>query len=149
MPPVMLPGGQRGGVALAGTSLLCGCMSDPAVDPEVQPLEIVAGNPDPKYGPCILNVEQVAAGVHDVVAIPMGGPATVRIVDPSGRAIFRRAVQGGAAEGEGSEVLAGDDQSVRLAERQHRVECVLPTGTHTLDLLVVPARPGYTPGGKG
>ena len=73
MPPVMLPGGQRVGVALAGTSLLCGCLSDPAVDPEVQPLGFVAGNPDPKFGRCILDVQQVAAGTHDVTAISMGG----------------------------------------------------------------------------
>ena len=135
------------GSALAGASLLCGCMGDPPPDPEVQPLEVVAGNPDPEYGPCILNVPQVAVGTHDVTAFSMGGPATVRIVDPSGRALFTRAVPGGAAEGGGPEVSAGDDQSVRLAEGKHRVECVLPTGTHTIDLLVAPARPGYTQGG--
>ena len=64
---------RRVGVAFAAPPLLFGCFGDPPPDPEVQPLEVVVGNPDPKFGPCILDVQQVAAGTHDVTAISMGG----------------------------------------------------------------------------
>ena len=39
--------------------------------------------------------------------------------------------------------------SVRLGAGDHRVECILSDGTHTTELLVVPARPGYEEGGTG
>lgn len=134
-------------VARAAALLLGGCTGDPPPDPEVQPLEVVVGNPDPEHGPCLLNVSLVAAGTHEVTTLSMTGSATVRIVDPSGRAVLTSAVAAGAAEGGGSEVLAADDESVRLGEGPHRVECVLATGTHIVELLVVPTRPGYRQGG--
>lgn len=134
---------RRLGVVLAVAALLCGCLGDTPPDPEVQPLEIVAGNSDPEYGPCLLNVEEVAAGTHDVTPMSMAGPATVRILDPSGAVVFEREIEENPAEGGGREVLEEDQGSVRLGEGDHRVECVLSDGTHTTELLVVPARPGY------
>ena len=124
-------------------------MGDAPMDPEVQPLEIVAGNRDPEYGPCLLNVAEVGAGTHEVTALSMAGAATVRILDPSGTAIFERAVGQDPAEGGGQEVLEGDQGSLRLGEGSHRVECILSDGTHTAELQVVPARPGYEQDGVG
>jgi hypothetical protein len=109
-------------------------------------LEIIAGNPDPEYGPCLLNVEEVGAGTHEVTPMSMAGPVTVRILDPSGAVIFERAIDEHPLEGGGHEVPVGDDGSVRLAAGEHRVECRLSDGTHTIELLVVPARPGYEQG---
>ncbi len=141
---------QRLGVALAGATLLSGClMGDPPPDPEVQPLEIVAGNPDPEYGPCFPNMNEVGAGAHEVWPMSMGGQATVRIVDPSGAVIFELAIQSHALEGGGHESMPGDGGSVRLGAGNHRVECILSGGAHTTELLVVPARPGYEEGGTG
>lgn len=140
---------QRLGVGLAVATLLCGCLGDPPPDPEVQPLEIVAGNPDPKYGPCLLNVDEVAAGTHDVTPLSMAEKSTVRILDPSGAAIFERTVEQNPAQGGGHEVLEQDTGSVRLAEGRHRVECILSDGTHSTELEVVPARPGYEEAGDG
>ncbi len=151
LPAAFLPGptAQRLGVALAGVTLLCGCLGDPPPDPEAQPLEIIAGNPDPGYGPCLLNVDEVGAGTHEVTPLSLQGTATVRILDPSGAVIFERAIEETASEGGGHEVLVEDQGSVRLGAGDHRVECVLSEGTHTTELLVVPSRPGYEEGGNG
>ena len=134
--------GQRLGVALAAVTLLCGCLGDPPPDPEVQPLEIIAGNPDPGYGPCSLNVDEVGAGTHEVTPLSLDGKATVRILDPSGAVVFKRTIQEHSAEGEGHEVMQKDHGTVRLRAGEHRVECILADGTHSTSLRVVPARPG-------
>jgi hypothetical protein len=109
-------------------------------------LEIIAGNPDPEYGPCLLNVEEVGAGTHEVTPMSMAGSATVRILDPSGAVIFERSIEEHPLEGGGHEVPVGDEGSVRLAAGGHRVECTLSEGTHSVELLVVPARPGHEQG---
>ena len=127
-------------------TVICGCLGDTPPDPEVQPLEIVAGNPDPKYGPCLLNVDKTGAGTHDVTTMSMAGNATVRILDPSGAVIFERAVEEHPLEAGGHEVLAADQGSVRLEAGDHRVECSLSGGTNVVELLVAPARPGYEEG---
>jgi hypothetical protein len=124
-------------------------MGDPPPEPEVQPLEIIAGNPDPEYGPCLLNVEEVGAGTHDVTPMSMAGSATVRILDPSGAVIFERAIEEHLLQEGGHEVQEEERGSVRLRAGDHRVECTLSDGTHTTELLVVPARPGYDEGGTG
>ena len=134
---------RRLGVGLAVATALCGCLGDPPADPEVQPLEIVVGNPDPEHGPCLLNVDEVGAGTHEVTPMSMGGAATVRILDPSGAAVFERSIVEHPLEGGGHEVPVDDAGSVRLGEGRHRVECLLSDGTHTAELQVVPARPGY------
>ena len=140
---VLRRGAQRLGLVLAGVVLLCGCLGDLPPDPEVQSLEIVVGNADPEHEPCLLHVEEVGAGTHEVIPVSMGGSATVRIVDPSGAVLYERAVEEHRLEGGGHEVPQEDQGSVRLASGDHRVECVLSSGTHAVELLVVPARPGY------
>lgn len=123
--------------------LLGGCFGDPPPDPEVQSLEIISGNPDPKYGPCLLNVDEVGAGIHDVTTMSMGGNARVRILDPAGVVVYERSVEEHPLEGGGHEVLAEDQGSVRLEAGDYRVECSVSGRTHVIELLVVPARPGY------
>lgn len=107
------------------------------------------GNSDPEYGPCLLNVDEVGAGTHDVTPMSMAGSATVRILDPSGEKIFERAIEEHRLQGGGHEVQEEDQGSVRLGAGDHRVECTASDGTHTTELLVVPARPGYDEGGTG
>ena len=138
---------QRLGLALAGATLLCGCLGDLPPDPEDQSLEIIVGNPDPEHGPCLLNVDEVGAGLHEVTPMSMAGNATVRILDPSGAVVFERAVGEHPATGGGREVLEQEQGSVRLDAGDHRVECTVSGGTSTVDLVVVPARPGFEEGG--
>lgn len=140
---------QRLGVGLVGAGLTSGCLSDPPPDPEVQALEITVGNPDPKYGPCLLNVDEVGAGIHDVTPVSLAGKARVRILDPSGAVVFERAIESHPAMGGGQEVMREDQRSVRLGAGDHRVECVLTDGTHSTTLRVVPARPGHEKNGTG
>ena len=106
------------------------------------------GNPDPEYGPCLLNVDEVGAGTHDVTPMSMAGSATVRILDPSGAVVFERVIEENRLQSGGHEVQEEDQRSVRLEAGDHRVECTVSDGTHTTELLVVPARPGYE-GGTG
>ncbi len=72
----------------------------------------------------------------------------MRILDPSGAVIFSRALEEHALEGGGHEVLVEDQGSVRLRAGDHRAECVLSEGTHTTELRVVMARPGFEEGGN-
>jgi hypothetical protein len=104
-------------------------------------LEIIAGNPDPEYGPCLLNVDKIGAGTHEVTPIIEEGRATVVILDPSGDVIFKRTLD------EPHATIQPDEQgSVRLAPGDHSVECIFPDGTRTATLLVAPARPDYQEG---
>lgn len=135
--------GQRFGLAIAGIGLLSGCLGDPPPDPEVQPLEIIVGNSDPESGRCLLNVDEVGAGTHDVTPMTMAGKAKVRILDPSGAVVFERTIEEHPAEGGGLQVPRTDQGSVFLAAGEHRVECILADGTHATSLRVVPARPGH------
>lgn len=128
--------------ALAGVVLLTGCLGDPPPDPETQPLEIIVGNPDPDYGPCLLNVDEVGAGTHDVTPINLAGKARVRILDPSGTVVFERTLREQPGEGGGHQVPQSDQATVLLAAGEHRVECILTDGIHATSLRVVPARPG-------
>ena len=106
-------------------------------------MEIIVGNPDPDHGPCLLNVDEVGAGTHDVTPGSMAGKARVRILDPSGAVIFKRTIQEQPAEGGGHEIPPEDEGTVRLEAGEHRVECIMADGTHSTSLRVVPARPGY------
>jgi hypothetical protein len=125
--------------------LLGGCaLSDAPPDPEVQPLEIIAGSSVRPERPCLLNVSRVRAGTHKVVIGSESGPATVRLVDASGRAVLQRRVDSHPAEGGGFEVNESDQGSVRLDTGDYRVECRLRgKGAYTVRLRVDPARPGF------
>jgi hypothetical protein len=131
------------GVAIAGAGLLSGCsFGDSPPDPEVQPLEVIAGNPERR--PCLLNVHEVAAGTHDVMVLSMSGTATARILAPSGGVVFKRVVTAHPAKGGGQVVTEEDQGSVRLEAGDYRVQCTVSGGTHSVTLRVVPARPGHT-----
>lgn len=143
MPQVPAPVAGRLAVALAGIGLLSGCLGDPPPDPEVQPLEIIAGNTDPEYDPCLLNVGEVGAGSHEVVALAVAVRARVRILDPSGAVVWERTIQEHPAEGGGREAPEGEQGTVRLRAGEYRVECILADGAHATTLRVVPARPGH------
>lgn len=124
-------------------------MGDPPPAPEVQPLEIIVGDPDSEQGPCLLNVDEVGAGTHDVTPVALAGEAVVRILDPSGAVVFERSLREHPMEGGGQEVKQEDQGTVRLRAGQHRVECVLSDGPEFTSLRVVPARPGYEGNGTG
>lgn len=130
------------GLTLAGVGLLSGCLGDPPPDPEVQPLEIVVGHPDPDHEQCLLNVDEVGAGTHEVTPVTTAGKARVRILDPSGAVLFERTVHPPAPDGEGREVALESPGAVRLEAGEHRVECIVADGRHSTGLRVVPARPG-------
>ncbi len=88
--------------------------------------------------PCLLNVAEVGAGTHEVTVISESGPATVRILDPSGAGVLEQEAEGGET--------AAEAGSVDLEAGTHRVECVPSSGPASeTDLRVTaPAsRPGY------
>jgi hypothetical protein len=100
------------------------------VDWSTQPLEVVVGGP---AGACVLSLDAVAPGVHEVVVIAQGSTARVVIRDPSGRVVFRDEE---AADGSAGSDLPG----VRMGIGSHRVTCSSDEGTRgTAQLRVVPA----------
>lgn len=114
--------------------LLAGCLGDPPVDPEVQPLEVVVGS-----GTCVLNVPEVGAGMHAVMVVHELGNAagsrggTARLLDAGGTVLF---------EGDTTEHRASEP--VRLEEGTYRVECAPDDGPgSSVALRVKAARPGY------
>ncbi len=146
-------------VALLGLLGLPGCasldpISDPPVDLEVQPLEVVVNSRSQPETPCLLNVEEVRAGEHDVTVIGESGYARVRIVDERGRVVFRTDNAGQrietnedgevkiiGSEGEGGE---GMGPPARLEAGTYTVECRPETGeAGDAALRVLPARPGH------
>lgn len=130
-------------VTFAGIGLLSGCLGDQPPDPETQPLEIIVGNPDPKRGPCLLNVDEVGAGTHEVTPLALAGEARVRILDPLGVVVFKRTIEEHSTEGGDHEVKQNDEGTVRLEAGEYRLECILAGRTHSTSLRVVPARPGH------
>lgn len=130
-------------VTFAGIGLLSGCMGDPPPDPETQPLEIIVGNPDLKHGSCLLNVDEVGAGTHEVTPLALAGKARVRILDPFGVVVFKLTIEENSTEGGGHEVQQDDVGTVRLEAGEYHVECILDGRTHSMSLRVVPARPGH------
>ncbi len=142
-------------VALLGLWGLPGCaaldpISDPPVDLEVQPLEVVVNSRSRPETPCLLNVEKVRAGDHDVTVIGESGYARVRIVDGQGRVVFRTDNAGQRIEtDEDGEVtiIGGKEEGMgppaRLKTGTYTVECRPETGeTGEVALRVLPARPG-------
>ncbi len=138
-------------VALLGLLGLPGCFSDPPLDPEVQPLEVVVNSSRRPETPCLLNVEEVRAGDHDVTVIGESGYARVRIVDERGRVVFRtdNAGQRIETDEDGEVVIVGGEGEgmgppARLEAGTYTVECRPKTGeAGEAALRVLPARPGY------
>ena len=79
-------------------------------DPSTQPLEVVAA-PDG----CVLNVPEVATGIHEVVVLAERGRYRVTIRNPSGRVVFVAVTRPG-----GEPVTA---RTVPLDAGTYRVEC--------------------------
>lgn len=158
LPPTRLSraGAPRGGVALTLASLaLTGCafdpISDPPPDPEEQPLEVVVNSRSRPHTPCLLNVAEVRAGDHAVSVIGESGYARVRIVDESGRVVFRtdNAGQRIETDEDGDVTIVGGEGEgqgplAHLEAGTFTVKC-LPKdgGPGKATLVVLPARPGH------
>lgn len=136
----------RSFLVVASAGLLSGCLGDAPPAPEVQPLEIVVGSSE--GDPCLLNVDEVGAGTHDVMPVATADEATVRILDPSDAVLFERAVEPHPMEGGGQVVPMEDEGTVRLEAGDHQVECIVAGDTYSAVLRVVPARPGYEGAGS-
>lgn len=104
---------------LAALASLSGCFGDPPPAPEVAPIEVVVGSRGTPSGPCLLNRDEVAAGVHDVTVIAERGPARVVLTDETGDVVL----DVGAAPGS-----VGQVASVRLDEGHHVVRCRIEGG---------------------
>lgn len=140
--------------------LVSGCagwdpISDPPVDPEVQPLEVVVNSDTRPGSPCLLNVDKVRAGEHAVSIIGVSGFARVKIVDEDRSVVFHGDNAGQrittndagevtihAAEGEGE----GTGPVARLEAGTFTVVCRPEDGEPgEATLRVLPARPGHEP----
>lgn len=102
--------------------LLMFSMGDPPPDPSTAPLEVVANSPDD--GRCLLNREDVAAGMHEVSVITERSDATVALRDETGQTVF---------QSEDPQVPPADEEpepaGVELVEGQYTVICQYPDGT--------------------
>lgn len=98
-------------------ALLSIVIPDPPSGHDVTPLEFVAIDADD--ADCILNREDVPAGVHDFSLITEGSGATVELLDETGNAVFR-----------GSEVVQGPTNYnvLALEEGRHTLICRYPGG---------------------
>jgi len=126
-------------------------VSDEPEEPEIQPLEVVVNSSTQSETPCLLNVDQVRAGDHDVVVIGESGYAKVRIVDERGKVVFR-------TDNEGQRIETNEDGDVTIVGGQGEGEgpaAHLDAGTFKVvcrpedgepgeaTLEVLPARPGH------
>jgi hypothetical protein len=102
--------------------LLMFSMGDPPPDPSTAPLEVVANDPD--NGRCLLNREDVAAGMHEISVIIEASDATVVLRDEAGKTVF---------QSEDPQVPPADEEpevtGVELVEGQYTVICQYPNGT--------------------
>ncbi|WP_139186294.1 hypothetical protein [Arthrobacter subterraneus] len=119
-PALILFGGVLGVILLV--LLLLSSMGDPPPDPSTAPLEVVANSPDD--GRCLLNREDVAAGVHEVAVITESSGATVVLRDEAGQTVF---------QSEDPQVPPADEEpeatGVELVEGQYTALCQYPDGT--------------------
>lgn len=102
-------------------ALLSIVIPDPPTGRDIAPLEFVAI--DANDAQCILNREDVAAGMHEVSLITEGSRATAELLDETGNAVFR-------SEDPGPE-LAKEQMvpyAVKLEEGRHTLVCRYPSG---------------------
>lgn len=105
---------------------VAGCSMDTSGPPEAAPLVVVVDDTG-----CTIGRDDLAAGVHEVVLATEGGPATIRVIDPTGSTLVESRVTGGD----------GATTSVQMDEGDYLVECEWPGGrTERVELTVVPAR---------
>jgi hypothetical protein len=88
----------------------------------VAPLEVVAGSSVQPEQPCLLNRDEVGAGVHEVLVVAELGAATVRLEDARGQVLAQWDVDPGAGEG------GHQTGEVRLSEGQYLFACELAGG---------------------
>ena len=105
------------------------------------PLEIVA---EGSQGACMLNVDALAPGNHDVLVVAADSPSRVRIEDPSGNEIFRadkKPVADTASRPAATEPPTAEPvRSISLDTGIYRVVCEIENGpTATVPLRVRPA----------
>jgi hypothetical protein len=107
-------------------------------DPSVQSLEIVVDSLTGKG--CVLNVEEVGAGNHEVVVIAVASPSRVRIVNRSGRVVYEASAEPQDPEDQEEGEAAGTAPGfVTLTEGRYRVECRSDGGTNeSAELNVLP-----------
>lgn len=110
-------------VTAGACSLVTGCFGDPAPDPEVAPLEVIA-RPDS----CYLNRDSVAEGIHPVSVIVARGAGRVRILLDD-QAVYQQA-SGSSPSGDAA------DPEVELAEGEYVVECVVEGAVTSTSLKV-------------
>src|SRR3954447_7926766 len=117
-------------------ALLAGCaaldpISDPPPDPEVQPIEVVVNSDSRPQTPCLLNVEQLRAGDHEVRIVGVSGYARINIVDEDARVVFHTDNAGQRIEtNDAREVTTirgaegeGGGPAARLAPGTYTVQC--------------------------
>ena len=149
---------SRAALLVAGlVVLLAGCaldpLSDPPVDPEVAPLEVVVNSDTRPDKPCLLNVDQVRAGDHAVTVIGVSGYARVRFVDAKHHVVFRtdNAGQRVETDADGEVTIVGGEGEgsgppARLETGRLTVQCRPRDGKPGQTTLeVLPARKGHTP----
>jgi len=151
MPPYGSP------LAVVTAALLGGCaglepLSDPAPDPEVQPIEVVVNSDSRPQTPCLLNVDEVRAGNHEVRIVGVSGYARVDIVDEDGRLVFGTDNAGQRIEtngaGEVTSIHGGDGEGsgspARLGPGTYTVQCRPKNGAPgQATLRGLPARAGH------
>lgn len=123
----------RTAVSVVASTLLAGCaaldpISDPPVDPEVQPLEVVVNSRSQPDEPCLLNVDQVRAGDHAVTVIGESGYAKVLLVDEDGTVVFR-------TDNAGQRIETDDDGAITIHGAEGEGEgpvATLEAGTFTV-----------------
>lgn len=101
------------GMVLTACLVASGCFGDPPPDPDVAPIEVVAGSKQRADAPCLSNRDEVGAGTHELVAITEAGPVTVRIRDSAGAVVVE----------------------LEATERPAASEVTLGTGTHTIECM--------------
>ena len=99
-------------------------------DWSTQPLEVVV---EEAKRTCMLNVDRVAPGRHDVLVIAVDADSRVLIRDRSDRVVFRQAVEAG-------DTLVEEVRAVALRLGTYDVECRTGSATMNVELPVVPAR---------
>ena len=115
-------------IALAAFSYVLSSLAyEEEQDWATQPLEVVV---DEAERACILNVEGVAPGRHEVLVIANDAESRVVIRSPSDRVVFRQVVQP-------EDTTRSKVPTVRLRLGSHEVECRTSAWTGTTELPVV------------
>lgn len=114
------------GLAFAAFSYFAVPESSEPGDWSTQPLEVIADD-----GVCLLNVESVAPGKHEVYVIAVSAPAEVLVRDDTGRVVLRHSAQ--------PDTKTGMAPAVELRLGVYEVECRSAGSSSSVSLRVVDA----------